>query len=49
MRKPTLILALALVAFLAGACTSPTGPRYPQPKDEDPPPPPNTGLHVPNR
>ena len=51
MRKSRMFLALALVGMLAGACTSPSAPRYPQPDEEtgDPGPPPNPSMTLPGR
>lgn len=49
MKKVRSLLAVALLALVAGACSNPAAPRYPQPEDEDPEPPPNTGYVIPAR
>lgn len=49
MKTYRLLLAAALVALIAGACSNPAAPRYPQPEEEPPGPPPNTGYVIPNR
>ena len=49
MRRVRLLVALAMMGLLVvGACSNPTGPKYPQEKTEpgEPPPPDAQGFHL---